>query len=183
MNKKLPAPNKAVKEEILLTPLASSNNSQMKEVIKADQKWYFVIIEDNKALPGKSLIELLNHLLNIIKFPFVIVDKVYGAGINNLVQYEDEIIKIDELLKILPEVGQFDWGDFFLFLKYPETWKNPPKESYPYVVSQTDTTVRAVDDTYMYVYTPFEEIVSALKENYIIENIQIDLIQNLEFPE
>jgi hypothetical protein len=89
---------------------------------------------------------------------------------------------IKDLLKVLNDVEQFDWGDFFLFKEYPNQWNNPGEEPYPYVVAQSDTTVRAIDDTYIYIYTPYPEIVKAIQENYLLESIKSDTLDNLDYP-
>lgn len=57
------------------------------------------------------------------------------------------------------------------------------KAPYPFVISQSDTTVRAVDDTYIYIYTPFEEIVKLLKDNFQIESEKDGLLEDLDYPE
>ena len=40
-----------------------------------------------------------------------------------------------------------------------------------------------MDDQYIYVYTPYQEIVSLIKENYKIESINTDFLEHLEYPE
>ena len=146
-------------------------------------KWYLITIEDPAALPGNSILKVINHIKLVINFKYVILDRIDGAFISSLIEYENIPIKINTLSNLLPEVVQFDWGDFFLFKKYPSNWNNFKNERYPFVISQSDTTVRAIDDTYIYIYTPFNEIVKIIEDNYEIESIKNGLLQDLDYPE
>lgn len=157
---------------------------------KQTSKWFLIIIRDEFALPGDSIFNIFQILLKVINLNFVILNDINGAGkdgknglILSLQEKENQIIKIDDLLKVLCDVKQFDWGDFFLFKDYPQKWENPGGiTDYPNLFIQTDTTIRAIDDTYIYVYTPSQEIVNGLKQNYEIESIKLDLLENLEYP-
>ena len=85
-------------------------------------------------------------------------------------------------MKVLPDIRQFEWGDFFLFKDYPKNWNNSNDIPYPKVIIQTDTTIRAVDNQYIYIYTPFIEIIQIIKENCQIESEKTDSLENLDFP-
>src|ERR1700722_16390709 len=130
--------------------------------------WYLVTIDDApKFLPGKSFIDILQLLSSICKFNFIITDCIDGSGkdwiISNLQDKNNTVFKFDEILQLLCDIKQLDWGDFFLFKEYPQNWTNSKEELYPFVVSQSDTTIRAVDNQYIYIYTPYPEIVEILK--------------------
>src|SRR5580658_491478 len=88
--------------------------------------WTLVIIEESLALPGKSFFNIFLLLLKIIKFNFVILDDIEGCGkdwlISSFQEKENTIMKIEDLLGEICDVKQFDWGDFFLFKQYPESW-------------------------------------------------------------
>ena len=101
----------------------------------------------------------------------------------SLLENQQKIIKVKDLLKMLPEVIQFDWGDFFLFKYYPEHWENSSRKFYRDRIVLTDTTIRAVDDQYIYVYTPYKQIVNLINENYTIESIKIDSLDKLDYPQ
>lgn len=148
-----------------------------------NSNWTLIIIKDPLFLPGKSISNIIQLIQNIVRFKFVILDYIYGAYTSSLVKKEKTIIQVDDLINILPEVEQFDWGDFFLFKEYPKNWNDPKGALYPYVISQTDTTVRAVDDTYIYIYTPYKEIADIVIKSYEIESIKTDILENLEFPD
>lgn len=145
-------------------------------------KWHQITIVDPNALPGKSIFDVIQHLLKLINFKFVVNNDIVGAGISFFKENENKVMDINTFLSNLFEVVQFDWGDFFLFKDYPENWINSKKDSYPFQISKTDTTVRAIDDTYIYVYTPYHDVVNVLKENYEIEIVKYDLLEKLDYP-
>ncbi|WP_068471241.1 hypothetical protein [Candidatus Protochlamydia phocaeensis] len=124
-----------------------------------------------------------------MSFKFIILDYIEGSGkkdgvISSLKKKQGMAIKLDQFLQELNDVKQFDWGDFFLFKEFPESWEDPKGALYPYVVAQTNTTIRAVDNQYIYVYTPYRELVDLIKNTYpTIESIKEDALNNLDFPE
>ncbi len=150
-------------------------------------KWTLITIVDPKCLPGESIFDMITTISKSHNFNYVVLDYIYGASkqglIKSLQEKQNIVLQLDDFLKIVPDVVQFDWGDFFLFSEYPKHWSNPKGELYPFVVEQTDTTVRAVDDGYIYVYTPYQDIVNVITENYKIESMQTDSLINLEYPE
>ncbi len=144
--------------------------------------WSLIIIADQKNLPGQSIFQILQTILQVVKYQYVIIDDIIGAGVSNLINKENEILKVEDLLAIVREVIQFDWGDFFLFEEYPKFWKNTKNMTYAEVIIQTDTTIRAIDDGYIYVYTPSLKITNKIQENYIIDNISSGPLKNLSYP-
>ena len=122
--------------------------------------------------------------LTLDDFNFIIVDDIQGAAeaAAFLEKKENTLMELHDFLTIAIQVVQFDWGDFFLFQEIPKNWTNFQGELYPHIIAQTDTTIRAIDDTYVYVYTPYQEIVNIIKENYEIESIKTDSLDNLDYP-
>lgn len=153
---------------------------------KLNPKWNLVTIDDPSFLTGESILNVIRILLEKVIFKFVIIDYIYGSGkegiIKSLWEKEDEIIKLEDLLSVISK-ADFEWGDFFLFKDYPLKWKNIEGMLYPEVISQTDTTVRAIDGQYIYVYTPYQEIVEALGKAYMVESIKANILEKLEYPE
>lgn len=154
----------------------------MLDTSKQSFNWTLITIADPKCLPGKSIFDVIQILLKAVNFKFVIIDDIIGARVSALVEKENTIMTVDSLLNIICNVVQFDWGDFFLFKEYPENWISSKKLTYPDIIIQTNTTVRAIDDGYIYIYTPCEKIVKIIEENYKIESIKIDSINNLDYP-
>ena len=149
-------------------------------------KWSLIIIKDPKLLPGTSILNVLKDILTVNAFKFAAFNDIYGALISSFVEIEGDVIEIDKLLELLPEVKQFDWGNFLLFNEYPKNWPIYKDALFPSLFRITDSTIRAVDDEYIYIYTPKQEIVDHIKslsEKYNIESIDVDLLGNLPYPE
>lgn len=126
-----------------------------RNVKKTLAEWYMISIFDSRALPGQSVYNVVNILLKLLNIQFVALSDLEGAGITSLAR-EDQtpIIPINEFLKQVIFVKQFDWGDFFLFSAFPDSWQTIEKKSYPEIIYLTETTVRGVDDTYLSIYIP-----------------------------
>ena len=151
-----------------------------------DFNWCLITIDDPDFLSGKSIFNVVQLILKYMKINYVIINDVDGSGkdwlISNLQKNQNSILKIDDFLNILCEVNQFDWGDFFLFKEYPKDCSFSQEKSYSYVIAQTDVTIRAVDNQYIYIYTPYEEIIEAVKNKYTIESLRLDSLENLDYP-
>lgn len=146
--------------------------------------WTLITIDDPAFLAGTSISEIIGILLQVIDFKFIILNDIQGAAeaAALLEEQENQVMLLSDFLKIVSNVVQFDWGDFFLFQEFPNSWKKVKEASYPYAVAQTDTTIRAVDDQYIYVYTSHQRIVEIINKNYKIESIQTDILENLDYP-
>jgi hypothetical protein len=154
-------------------------------------QWIQIIIRDEEALPGKNLHKIINLIKNLINVSFIILNDIDGAGtiingigttISFLRNLQGEAVRLEEVLTSIFETKQFDWGDFFLFSEYPTDWNYTGLKLSP-MVAQTTSTVRAVDDTYIYIYTPFEAVLEELKKKYEIESIRVDDVANLDYPQ
>jgi hypothetical protein len=150
-------------------------------------QWMLITIDDSNFLESKSISKIFNLLLTIVEFNFVILTDIQGSGkdwvITNLKKQENRPIKMNYFLEILKNIKQFDWGDFYLFQQKPLKWINTEDIlDYPKLISQSETTIRAVDNQYIYIYTPYQEIVEVIEENYTIESIKTDTLENLDYP-
>lgn len=151
--------------------------------INANSQWYLITICDPLFLPGKSIFNITNLILKALTVRFVLMSDLQGAGVSHLIKDTDPpFLPIDEFLTRVGFVDQFDWGDFFLFSDCPKEWQIFDKKPYPEIIAHTETTIRAIDDSYIYVYTPKFEIAQLIKENYIIEKIVQENLVNLEYP-
>jgi len=88
--------------------------------------WNLVSIEDTLSLPGDSILKYIKFLVGIKNFKFVILQGIVGAGQNwiipQLKKKEGALLPIEDLFEILPNVQQFDWGNFYLFKEKPNDW-------------------------------------------------------------
>jgi hypothetical protein len=150
------------------------------------QKWSLMIIDDPALLTGQTIFSILNLLAGHAHFKYVIINDVEGAAQKGLIpslrNLSNQALMLNDFLQVVCEVQQFDWADFFLFRDFPLKWENNGNYLYPELIGQSDTTVRAVDDQYLYVYTPLQTIVDSVRAKYQVESVTVDLLENLEFP-
>lgn len=152
-----------------------------------DVEWTLLILKPNDGASGSAILKIILTLIKIIPYQFVILDYIFGATRDDLIaklqELENQPLYLNDLLKVLDQVIQFDWADFFLFEEKPVNWSGEQDILYPPLVSETDTTIRAIDGTYVYVYTQYGAIIDAIKKKYKVESITSDLLENLSFPE
>jgi hypothetical protein len=160
----------------------SEEQFSIKYSINKKTAWYLITIDDPAFLPLKSIYGVISLIKTIINFRFAILNDINGGFVAELIDLEGEIMTIENLFHLLSGSGQLDWGDFFLFCEKPEDWNNPKDYYYPTLIKQSDTTVRAVDDQYIYIYTPCVKIRDLIKANYKIESIKEDALEKLDFP-
>jgi hypothetical protein len=156
--------------------------------LKEDCKWTLIVIDDPLFLPGRSVVRLLEVITQVMSFHYVVLNDIVGRAPNGIMleyeNLEDETLEFDaKFTDKLSQVIQFEWGDFFLFENPPaEEWSVLLSAHYPTIIKDTDTTIRTIDNQYLYVYTPYEEIVKAVRNEYAIESIKTDSLANLEYP-
>lgn len=145
--------------------------------------WYLITIDDPNFLSGESVIELIRLLIKTKPFKYVILDDIDCSGsvleINKMI---DNPTELETLFQALVGRSQFIWGDFFLFVEYPEFWDAPENATYPYLVEQTSTTIRTVDGQYFYIYTPYHDIVKAVSSKYRVESLKMNSLDKLDYP-
>ena len=110
-------------------------NTYSKETLN----WTLITIDDSKFVSGESICNVIQLVIKAIKIKFITLFEIYGTSteVAMLEKLENKIIGISDLMKMIYEVKQFDWGDFYLFKDFPEKWDNPKDESYPYVIAQS----------------------------------------------
>lgn len=146
--------------------------------------WYQLVISTEAT--SNNLAKIMKMIVDHLKLNFIILNDIQGTGENWLIHilqnHEDHPLRIKDFMSMLNDVHRFEWGDFFLFQSYPENWDSPERCDYSFLINQTDTTLRAIDQGYIYIYTPDELIVQMIKENYDIESFKIDSLDRLDYP-
>ncbi len=145
-------------------------------------QWTLIIIVDPECLPGRSIFNVIVALQKVAKYRFIMIDDIVGAKISALLEKQNMVLKLEDLLMTIYDVVQFDWGNFFLFKEYPDILVNSESMKNPEIIVQTDSTVRAVDDGYIYIYTHNQEVIDVIKNSYKIESMKTDWLENLEYP-
>lgn len=151
------------------------------------KNWYQIILIDKEALPGSSIKLIIDCMLKVTLFKYIIIDQIDGAGddwiIPKLHEKQNSLEDLNSFLPLLPKVVQLDWGDFFLFHEKMTDWRGFEKVSYSFLISQTDTTIRAIDHSFIYIYTPYSAIIDILKKNFEYEDIKYGSLENLDYPD
>lgn len=150
-------------------------------------QWYHITIDDPALAPGQSVYALLKLILSIAEFKFVILNDIEGAGLPGLVyslrENENTVLHLNQdFLRTLCDVNSFEWGDFFLFFRAPLEWDIEQYTGYPNIIGHTDTTIRVIDNQYLYIYTPIKEIADLIVSSYDIESYQFDDLTRYVYP-
>ena len=150
-------------------------------------KWFLITIDDPKFISVASILDVFTNISKIIDLKFVVLERIQGAANSGLIvtlQHKENILmNLDEALMLVQNVESLEWGDFFLFKTVPINWSNPINELYPFIIKQTDLTLRIVDNQYFYIYTTNNCIVTHFEDNYNLESVTLDFLDNLDFPE
>lgn len=148
----------------------------------SENDWWQVIIEDEDSLSGDSVAKTLSIIFNHLQPILVVLDDIEGAGIGVLRKRSDVAgIEPSQLLEMLKAVVQLDWCDFYL-VDNDVAIKTMFKKPYWEIISSTIATVRAVDDTYFYIYTKDYSLVQILLKEHPDAEIKKDDIKNLDYP-
>ncbi|MGK5595743.1 MAG: hypothetical protein ACSNEK_10365 [Parachlamydiaceae bacterium] len=162
--------------------------------MKTNLKWHLLVLEIADELTGDALLHVLNLLMQIENYQYAILNDMFGAPkkgrgptVFHLQTLQNQILPIEKILKALPNIQQLEWGDFFFFEHYPNNWPGVEQGSYyPPLIKESVTTLRVVDQTYIYIYTTSLNVIKLIQEDnspdYIIESIETDVLENLSYP-
>lgn len=147
------------------------------------EQWHQLEIRDDTGLSGASFVRLLEALCNAMPVDHVVVSRAEGAApaFGDLFP-EMEQLTVDDLKNRAGQVTQFDWGDFFL-TKQPRALAAIGAGKYHDLLPLTDATIRAVDDTYFYVYTRDQRAADALAQHYPAATRSVLPVDELVFPD
>lgn len=151
-----------------------------------DHQRHLLVIDDKNFLSGESVLAFFKILLKSKPYKYVILNDVTAIGENCIYglfrNYDDTIFRIKDLLNIMEDVKHFEWGDFYFFDKFPSEWDHTIECDYPYLIKQSETVVRLIDDQYIYLYTTEDSVIEVIKNEYSIESLKTDFLDKLDFP-
>lgn len=153
--------------------------------MKKNIKWTLISLEDFVAVPGTSIKNVLHSFLDILEIHYVLIDNIEGAGSYEMIHdREFPFLPITKFLEYLPLVSQFNWADFYFFQHQLSDIDGILSLDPMEIIMRSDTTIRAVDQTYIYVYTPFTEVADRVKNCGLkIDMIKENDILSLDYPE
>lgn len=151
--------------------------------LQDDILWEQLVIVDPQALPGSTLSKVIKSIIKCIQLTYVISANIEGAGTSLLEREQAKVLTIEDFLNKLLQVIQFDWGDFYLFKLKPENPNTFLSKDYENLLPKAEVTLRAIDDTYLYIYTKNITIINQIKIEYELESSRTASIVNLDFPD
>ena len=156
--------------------MATRNNSK---------SWWQVEIEDDSALSGAATASLLSLIAKKTGSTHAAVLSVEGAGerLSELQTEQEIVVPIERLLSTVRDIVQFDWADFFLADNEIQVRQIRRDEPYTKSLRKCLVLVRAVDDTYFYVYGTSPELREALGKAFSECSSKCGEPEDLDFPE
>jgi hypothetical protein len=132
------------------------------------QLLYEIVVTPEGGSTGQNLIAVIDRLDVAQRFPHVAVLDVECNENRTWAQSPPFFTTTQEVLKYARSVGQFDWASFFFFA--PDCAPAPNEWRFATLFAKADLTIRAVDDTYFYVYSPLAEDVSLLSKVFAVHS-------------
>jgi hypothetical protein len=146
--------------------------------------WYQVEICDPSALSGDSVVRLLTELATLLPVARVVVSRAEGSGPGfNALFPELMELDVPTIVSHAQQVTQFDWADFFLVDTPGAVADVSPSGDYREILPRTLATVRAVDDTYFYLYTRDRATAETVARTHIGAKIDARRIEDLDFAD
>jgi hypothetical protein len=126
-----------------------------------------IIVNQETLLTGKNLIEIIQCLDLQQRMPHVVVADIECNGDRTWVQKPPFPTTVQEVVNYASRVGQFDWATFFFF----SNLRALTEEDYRFeqLFARAALTIRAVDDSNFYIYTPLAKDVTHLSQKFRIE--------------
>lgn len=147
-----------------------------------NQIWYEVIVPDPSNLSGMFVASFLCLVAQFLGIKNVVLDDLSGANITKLSEgYMSTIVELNNIIELISKAVQFDWCNFLLFKD--GGYIPDEKQSYAELISKTTATVRAVDDSDLYLYTQDESLVTELKSRYNTVTVNSGQLGTFVFPE
>lgn len=148
-------------------------------------RWFQIEIEDDSALSGRSLARLVRTVADTAPVTVVGFMGAEGAGPGFRAKFPEgrlTILELERFTERLNDVAQFDWGDFLLTRTESDLCGLQPAK-YEDILPRTVAVIRAVDDTYFYVYTRDMKVARAILDAYPEAISSERKMSSLEFPE
>ena len=146
------------------------------------QDWYEVVVPDPSNLSGPFVAAFLKLVARFMKIKNLVIDDLSGANVSELIEnYTATIVELDIVVNLIANAVQFDWCNFLLFKCGGYI---PGKdESYAEFISKTTITVRAVDDSDLYLYTRDEGLVKEIIARYKGIAVNRGTLESFVYPE
>jgi hypothetical protein len=129
---------------------------------------YEIIVIPDDGTTGQNLIRLINTLALASRLSNVVVLDVECNGNRTWAQQPPFLSTTQEVMNYAQAVGQFDWATFFFFP--PAETPASDEHQFETLFAKAHVTIRAVDDTYFYVYSPIADDATLLSKVFPLES-------------
>jgi hypothetical protein len=116
---------------------------------------YEIILSPSDGSSGASLIKLIAALDLPARLPVVVISDIECNGDRRWAEQLPFASRVDELMEYAEAVSQFDWATFFFFPAMPYDCHISERQ-FDELFEDAEAVIRAVDDTWFYVYSPDE---------------------------
>lgn len=141
--------------------------------------WHQLIIPDPQGLSGKSVSTFLTPIIRKVAPKIVVAADLVGAC-PSLSCFENRPVSAEDFLKKVGDAIQYDWAFFFLFLELPNTLAT--FSDHKAALLEAEATIRLADDSYFYIYTRNEELISEVRHKYPAAEYKSSSFEGLEIP-
>ena len=126
-----------------------------------------IIVTPDGGASGEILMALVNALDLPQRTQSVVVADVECNGNRAWVQRPPFFSTLPAVLEYAQSVGQFDWATFFLFQQQPSDAE--VNTEFDALFDAAEMTIRAVDSTYFYIYSPTQTDAVRIAEQFTSE--------------
>jgi hypothetical protein len=128
---------------------------------------YEIIVSPDGGSTGQGLVKVIDCLELLLRLPAVVVGDVECNGDRSWVQRPPFCSTTQNVVDTARSIAQFDWATFFFF-------PHPPSEgvvTYQFedLFAHAELVIRAVDDTYFYVYSAHQDDAYRLSKLFPVE--------------
>lgn len=149
-----------------------------------ENKYWQIEIADETSLSGMAMARLIEFLSIETGSSFLFLRAVEGGGarISEVSSENGETVYVEDFLSIAKEITQFDWGDFYLCVNEDEASRIQEVTEYPQSLRLCEVLVRAVDDTYFYIYGKDERLKLHIIKRNTKAKVKLGSPESLDFP-
>lgn len=141
--------------------------------------------EVSDVLSGELVGEVVDTIAAVVACCGVAVARAEGAGPRFARVFggaELRIFSLDEFRALVVDVQQFDWGDFYLLNHADALSEIESAAAYAVLIPRAVATVRAVDDTYIYVYARDSRVADEVVSKFPGCTRRTANLEDLTFP-
>ena len=147
--------------------------------------WYQVVIEDPEWCTGPSFARYIQSVQSFITFDkgVLLSEEDWMNEIILLERKPDNlIIDISLMITRLQLISQIEWATVLLFDSEEQAKLIAPTDTLVSAIKKATICLRAVDNTYIYIYSFLPDLMTELQNRGVVKEIKTGPIESLDFP-